>query len=205
MQVIPWSAMKILMQRAMNRARGIITIKISVVYLRLHAQHWSLSLKFQQAFSFWSWCLCSLTEGEGAHIRYLLCASSDSVSETVTHTLSLMNIAQKIPECKAVSCVFPPWHLAENCQRVFAALLWNAWIVPGSGALPKHVFIVSSQKLLLNLRLLIWEQWFFPSSLQSSCYLGNYSLNQNQVKSTLRFLFCLNLGSYPNRFLLFLS
>lgn len=41
-----------------------------------------------------------------------------------------------------------------------------------------------------------------PSCLQSSCYLGNYSLNKNQVKSMLRFLFCLNLGSDPNRLLI---
>lgn len=40
MQVMPWSVMKILMQRAMSRAGGITTIKISGVYLRLHAQHW---------------------------------------------------------------------------------------------------------------------------------------------------------------------
>lgn len=40
MQIIPWGTMKTLMQRSMNGANGIITIKISGVYLRLHAQHW---------------------------------------------------------------------------------------------------------------------------------------------------------------------
>lgn len=38
-----------------------------------------------------------------------------------------------------------------------------------------------------------------PHSLKSTCYLGNYFLNQSQVKSMLRFLCCLNFGSDPSK------
>lgn len=126
MQVIPWSAMKNPIQKAVNGARGTIKIKISGVYLRLHAQYqfvWAWT--FNKYFSLWSWCLYSLTQGQWAHIRYLLCASNDSVSERVTHTPSLMNIMQKIPQCEAMSCVFPAWHPAKNCWRASAVLWWK--------------------------------------------------------------------------------
>lgn len=149
--------------------------------------------------------MCSLVEGEGAHIRYLFCAQSDSVSVSVTHTLSQMNIAQKIPECKVLSCVFPPWHLAENCQRAFAALFLKCLNGTRSrGCFKKRVYSIFS-KTTINFETAYMRAMISQSSLQSSCYLSNYSLNQNQVKSMLRFLFCLNLGSDPNRHLLITS
>lgn len=117
-----------------------------------------LSLKFQQAFSFWSWCLCSLTEGEGAHIRYLFSASSDSVSECNSSSKSHEH-STEISRMQSSELRFLLGTQQKTANRLLMTFFWNASMVPDPGALPKHVIVVSSLELLLNLRWLIWEQW----------------------------------------------
>lgn len=70
-------------------------------------------------------------------------------------------------------------------------------MVPDPGALPKQrTYVVSIfSEVIIKLETACTGGISFPSSLQSSCYLGNYFLNQSPVKSMLRFPFCLNFGS----------